>query len=307
MLDNKELFPEIDLFGKTIKLKGFYCPTEKRKICKYDCKDKAQIGLYINVNNICNADCKFCNIHNLQSANLLFDLVKFEDIFKELVEREILNRVAITGGEPFLSFDIINQILNIIYKYTNNLIVTINTNATYIDKIKELNHLDKILGVNISRHHYDDKLNDEIFSCKTATKEKLIEISKSVPSNILRLKCNLVKGYIDNIDEMKKYLEFASDIGAYTVGFVTLREENEFCVNNKVEIKDFGQDKDILHISSNYDRDYCQCNNYVYRSKDLKFIEIFDRYIQKKNDDYCFQLVYSNNELLTGFGKEKII
>ena len=307
MLDHKELFPEIDLFGKTIKLKGFYCPTEKRKICKYDCKDKAQIGLYINVNNICNADCKFCNIHNLQSANLLFDLVKFEDIFKELVEREILNRVAITGGEPFLSFDIINQILNIIYKYTNNLIVTINTNATYIDKIKELNHLDKILGVNISRHHYDDKLNDEIFSCKTATKEKLIEISKSVPSNILRLKCNLVKGYIDNIDEMKKYLEFASDIGAYTVGFVTLREENEFCVNNKVEIKDFGQDKDILHISSNYDRDYCQCNNYVYRSKDLKFIEIFDRYIQKKNDDYCFQLVYSNNELLTGFGKEKII
>ena len=307
MLDHKELFPEIDLFGKTIKLKGFYCPTEKRKICKYDCKDKAQIGLYINVNNICNADCKFCNIHNLQSANLLFDLVKFEDIFKELVEREILNRVAITGGEPFLSFDIINQILNIIYKYTNNLIVTINTNATYIDKIKELNHLDKILGVNISRHHYDDKLNDEIFSCKTATKEKLIEISKSVPSNILRLKCNLVKGYIDNIDEMKKYLEFASDIGAYTVGFVTLREENEFCVNNKVEIKDFGQDKDILHISSNYDRDYCQCNNYVYRSKDLKFIEIFDRSIQKKNDDYCFQLVYRNNELLTGFGKEKII
>lgn len=307
MLDNNELFPKIDLFGKTIKLKGFYCPTEKREICKYDCKDKAQIGLYINVNNICNADCKFCNIHNLQSANLLFDLVKFEKIFKELVERNILNRVAITGGEPFLSFDIVNQILDIIYKYTDNLIVTINTNATYIDKIKELNHLNKILGVNISRHHYDDKLNDEIFSCKTATKEQLIELSKFVPSNIIRLKCNLVKGYIDNIDEMKKYLEFASDIGAYTVGFVTLREENEFCINNKVEVKDFGQDKDILHISSNYDRDYCQCNNYVYRSKNLKFIEVFDRYIQKKNNDYCFQLVYSNNELLAGFGKDKII
>lgn len=307
MLTDKELFPEINLFGKTIKLKGFYCPTEKRKICKYDCKDKVQVGLYINVNNICNADCKFCNIHNFQSTNLLFDIIKFEKVFKQLIEKDVLNRVAITGGEPFLNFDIINQILDIIYKYTDKLIITINTNATCIDKVKELKHLDKILGVNISRHHYDDQLNDEIFYCKTATKEQLKELSKCVPSNILRLKCNLVKGYIDNIDEIKKYLEFASDIGAYTVGFVTLREENDFCKENKVEIKNLGQDEEILHISSNYDREYCQCNNYVYRSKDLKFIEIFDRYIKKKNNDYCFQLVYNNNELLTGFGKEKII
>ena len=129
MLKNEELFPEIELFGKKIKLKGFYCPTEERKICKFDCKDKAQVGLYINVNNICNADCKFCNIHNFQSANL-FDLTKFEKVFKELVEKDVLNRIAITGGEPFLSFELVNQILDIIYKYTDSLIVTINTNAT---------------------------------------------------------------------------------------------------------------------------------------------------------------------------------
>ena len=303
---NEELFPEVVLFGKKIKLKGFYCTTEQRKLCKYDCKSKAQVGLYINVNNICNASCKFCNIHNFQSTDS-FDLNKFEKIFKELVEKDVLNRVAITGGEPFLSFDVVNQILDIIYKYTDELTVTINTNATRIDKVRELHHLNKILGVNISRHHYDDELNNEIFSCKTATKQELIDLSKDVPKHIMRLKCNLVKGYIDNIEEMKKYLEFASDIGAYTVGFVTLREENEFCVNNKVEIRDLGKDEDVFQYSSFYDRDYCQCNNYIYRSKDMKFIEVFDRYIKKKTDDYCFQLVFNNNELLAGFGKEKII
>ena len=307
MLKKSEMFPVIDVFGKKIKFKGYYCTEKNRELCKEDCKKKVQVGLYIEVNKICNAHCKFCNIPSTQANNTKFDLKKFEKIFKELVERELLNRVAITGGEPFLTFEYLNSILDIIYKYSNNLLITINTNATNAYKITELHHLNDILGVNISRHHYDDKLNDEIFGCKTATREELIDISKRVPKHVMRLKCNLIKGYIDNIDEMKKYLEFATEINASNVGFVTLREENNFCKDNKIEINEFEKMNGILKVSNSHDRDCCECNNYVYMSDNGKFVNVFDRYIKKKSNDYCFQLVYSNNCLYEGFGKEIII
>lgn len=307
MLGKNVLFPSVELFGETVKFKGYYCTEKIREICKDDCKEQLQVGLYINIDNICNADCKFCNIHNLQSNNIQFDLEKFENVYKELVNKDLLNRVAITGGEPFLKFELVNEVLDIIYKYSDNLIVTINTNATQHYKILELHHLDKIEGVNISRHHFDDELNNEIFACDTATKQELSEISSKVPPNIMRLKCNLIKGYVDRIDKMKQYLEFASDINALTVGFVTLREENDYCKEHKVEIRDLKKDKDVLKVEGNFDREYCECSNYIYRSNSLKFINVFDRHIKKSTTNYCFQLLYSNNELLTGFGKEKIV
>lgn len=268
-------------------------------------KKSPMLALYVNINNICNAKCKFCNVHK-NMENIEFDLKKFEDVFKELVENNIIHKVAITGGETFLSFDIMNKLLDIIYKYSSKLMVTINTNGTFINKIKEIHHIEDLFGILVSRHHYLDDKNNEIFGCKTATKEELIKINKKLPERLLRLKCTLIKGYIDNIDEVKEYLEMASEIGIKNVGFAVLRAENEFCIEKKVQI-DFASDPEMLHVYSHCDGEYCRCNNYIYTAKNFKTVGLYDRSINKVNDKYCYQLLYNKNGLYAGFGKEKII
>ncbi len=304
MKDNLK-YPIINILGKDIKIKGYYCPQDCDSKCNVALKESPMLGLYVNINKICNAKCEFCNVHK-NMKNIDFDLNKFENVFKQLVKDNIIHKVAITGGETFLSFDIINGILDIVYKYSNDLLVTINTNGTFIDKIKDIHHLEKLYGILLSRHHYLDSVNNEIFGCKTATLEELKKLNKTLPEGLLRLKCTLIKGYIDNIDEAKKYLEMASQIGAKNVGFAVLRPENEFCKEKKVQI-DFSKDPEILHVYSHYDGEYCRCNNYIYTAKNFKSVGLYDRKIGKVNSDYCFQLLYNENNLYAGFGKEKII
>ena len=306
MLEDNEKYPIIDIFGKQIKIKGYFCAQEDCEDCRVAYKRTPMLGLYVNINQICNAKCKFCNVHENQT-DIKFDLEKFEKVFKELVDKKIIHKVAITGGETFLSFETINRILDIIYKYTDNLLVTINTNGSYANKIKELHHLDKLFAILLSRHHYDDSINEEIFSCKTVSKEELIDLNKRLPEGLLRLKCNLINGYIDNLDEVKKYLEMASEIGAKNVGFAVLRPENDFCKENKVIIKNFADIPGVIHVYSHSDGDYCECNNYIYTAQNFNSVGLYDRSVKKVNEAYCYQLLHNENNLYAGFGKEKII
>ena len=301
-----EKYPIIDIFGKKIKIKGYFCAQEDCEECGIAYKRTPMLGLYVNINNICNAKCKFCNVH-LNQSDINFDLEKFEKVFKELIDKKIIHKVAITGGETLLSFETINHILDIIYQYTDKLLVTINTNGSYASKIIDLHHLEKLFAILLSRHHYDDAINAEIFGCKTTTREELISLNKNLPEGLLRFKCSLIKGYIDNLDEIEKYLEFASEVGVKNVGFSILRPENDFCKENKVEIKNYTDNPNIIHVYSHCDGEYCKCNNYIYTAKNLKTVGLYDRSVNKVNNEYCYQLLYDNNNLYEGFGKEKII
>ena len=69
--------------------------------------------------------------------------------------------MSITGGEPLLSKEIF-KILDIIDNY-NFQMVTINTNATLLNASAEELAKHNIYGINISRHHYDEEKNNEIF------------------------------------------------------------------------------------------------------------------------------------------------
>ncbi len=306
MLEEDKKFPIIDIFGKKIKVKGYYCNQDDSNNGNSIIKNTPSLGLYVNINNICNAKCKFCNVHKNQ-LDINFDLEKFENVIQYLIKNKIIHKVAITGGETFLSFELINNIIDIIYKYSNHLMVTINTNGTFANKILELHHLNDLYAVLLSRHHYDDKINTEIFGCKTTTKELLIELNKKLPERLLRFKCTLMKGYIDNLEEVEKYLEFASEIGIKNVGFSVLRPENDFCKKNLVESMNYENISNVMHVYSHSDGDYCRCNNYIYTSKNFNSIGFYDRTVKKVNEEYCFQLLYNNNNLYAGFGKEMII
>ncbi|HHU59384.1 TPA: radical SAM protein, partial [bacterium] len=216
-----------------------------------------------------------------------------------------------TGGEPLLNVELLNKVLNLIFEVIEDAKVTLNTNGYNLEKIFELDNLSKIDGIHLSRHHYKDDVNNKIFGLDVVTKERLIEINKKLKNkHLLRLNCLLMKDHIGNIGEVNKYLELASKIGVFRVGFVSLMKVNEFCNDQFVDFNDVFKESQgtMLNTEKYYDTDICECKNGVYVAKNGEFIEYYARMTKSSKCDYCRQFVYSaDNKLTTGFGRESII
>jgi len=296
----------IKVFSKNILTKGYYC----NEYGNDDDKNKdIKLNLYISINDVCNARCKFCNIPNSKSLGSIFDISKLEVVLKELKKSDRLNRIAITGGETFLNIDLLNQIIDCITKNIEQPFITINTNGSFLNRISDIKNIDEIDGIHISRHHYDDSKNNEIFGIKTAAMNEINEANKKYGNNLIRLNCNLIKGYIDSYDEVEKYLNIAIQNDIFRVGFVGLMKINNFCEEKYVNFKHFIFGEDIIRTRQLYDTNICECENYVYYSGETgKTIEAYFRQVKDLNCNYCRQLSYTcDNKILSGFGKKPII
>lgn len=302
------MLKNLNIFGQDILVRSYNCSNEKREICSHDYVDNPRLNLYINVNDICNAQCSFCNVHKTPSSNEKIDYAKLKRVIEELYYKEILNWISFTGGETFLAIDSINKILDIIYTLDPNILVSINTNGTLLDRIGKIEALDNLNEIHISRHHYDDETNNQIFNVKTATTQELTDLGKRLRSNQLCLNCNMIKGFIDNPIDARKYLEFSGAINAYKMVFVSLMELNEFCKENFIHFSELGLLKSSLVTEELFDNDYCECKHLVHITDEGKPVYYYyRRSVKNKAPDYCRQLVYTaNNKLLTGFGKAQI-
>ena len=147
----------------------------------YHFKDAGDKQVYKNFNfsifvdDICNADCKFC-VAQLRYAhrNILYNKVhiknkreylrRLEEVLK--VVRPLNPSVSITGGEPTIS-PILTDVLKLIDKYGFRK-RTITTNGSGLFNIQDgdtiLNNLIKYHWdhLNISRTSYDDNINRKI-------------------------------------------------------------------------------------------------------------------------------------------------
>lgn len=300
------MYEEIEIFGEKIKIKNYACSSIKNEFNK----QKMKLNLYIKINDGCNAKCKFCSNREMQDMGKL-DLEKLEYVLKYFNERQLLNRISITGGEPTLKLDLLNDVANLIYKVIPDATVTINTNGNNLRELVNLDVIDKIEGIHISRHHYEDKINEKIFGAAVANEEDIKYVMGNVKNKkILRLNCLLMKNNIDRIEEVEKYLEFASKLGIFRVGFVSLMKINDYSIENFINFNDIFK-KEIMNPKTFvhfYDTNICECINGVYISKEGKFTEWYARMTKELDCKYTRQFVYtSNNKLTTGFGKEIII
>lgn len=300
------MYQEIELFGEKIKIKNYACSSIQNEYEKQDMK----LNLYIKINDGCNAKCKFCSNSEMQDMGQI-DLKKLEYVLEYFNNRKLLNRISITGGEPMLKIELLNKVANLIYKEIPNAIVTINTNGYNIREVIKLDAIDKIAGIHISRHHYEDKINTQIFGTKVATEEDIEYVMKNVKNKkLLRLNCLLIKNNIDKIEEVEKYLEFASKLGIFRVGFVSLMKVNDYSKENFIDFNDVFKEatmnpKTFMHF---YDTNICECINGVYISKQGEFVEWYARMTKELNCEYTRQFVYtSDNKLSTGFGKKILL
>lgn len=111
-------------------------------------KDEGVSVLYLLTTDGCNLGCKYCYIENILPENYSFSMMKEETAMKglQLFSEKISNmieepKVVIYGGEPLLNMPVVCKIIDRFkeMKFSGKLppktSLTINTNATLIDKV----------------------------------------------------------------------------------------------------------------------------------------------------------------------------
>lgn len=298
-------YEKIRLFGQDVKVRNYLCSSNP----DFYNQDHIALNLYVKINDACNGKCQFCSNSGLKDNGKL-DLVRLRDTISYLNDRKILNRISVTGGEPLLNPELLNDTLNTIFSVNDKFMVTFNTNGHNLRDVLGFDMIDKVEGIHISRHHYDDEVNSSIFAGDVATTDDIKYVMSNAGNrHLLRLNCLLMKDYIDSPEEIRKYLEYASDLDIFRVGFVSLMKVNDYCRSHFVDFNDvFDTIPNSRNVSHHYDKNLCECLNGMYISDSGKFLEYYARMTKENDCDYARQLVYtSDNRLTTGFGKKSLI
>lgn len=272
------------LRGKTFKLFERNCLEPSDEVGKD--KQEPFVDLTVLMTNGCNAACKFCC--NAGKEDFRFDVGEFLDFFDETRQRICVNKVTFTGGEPSLKVMDLNECLDFIEGKCN--LITVNTNGS---RLEALSH-PAIHRITLSRHHYLDEINDEIFGLKIGN-----PLVKSELKRKIALVCNLIKGRIDSTIEAYKMLEFASVNGIGDMSFVGLMPVNEWSRENAIPLNglSFGDDVLCTRRLCYEVPNVCHCSNHIYVAKNGRFVHYYMRHNMKPDFDKGSRVVWENNQV----------
>lgn len=264
------------------------------------------VNLYVKVTDECNAHCRFCcNAGCTKSSS--FNLPKLYQCIEEINRCGIrLNRICLTGGEPSLCYDrtceIIKHVEDDPYCFATQLQLNTNGLSENSHQLMKMKRLDVI---SISLHHYDKERLQDIYGVKIAGE---IACYPGIDKRKVNVSCNLIKGYIDSYEEVKKYLDFVASKGIRTIGFVSLMKVNDYCRENFIDYSgiEFESVPNLLLTRERHHESHCRCRNYVYQSENERMSEVYMR--QNMNPEYCASsLLYDGEYLRQGFNNDNII
>ena len=284
---NKKFEP-IVADGRQFDIKPYNCSPDAR----------GEFPLYINVTGRCNAKCQFCSNEALNpQENDGLDRDKLAKILGETCTR--ISRISISGGEPLLNQDNLKDLLETVKPFNRRM--TLNTNGKFLEQNIELLNEYKIESIQLSRHHYDDTKNNEIFGTETLPLDDLTRIPDRLKAD-LRINCLLIKDYIDNAEEVKNFLESISNTSISQVGFISMMQVNEFTSKNFVDYRDIISElnDDFILIDKMQDENRCTCTNHAYIAKNGMPIFVYFRYTEKY-DDSGRSLFFDCNGLKEGY------
>jgi len=296
---------DIKLFDTTLTVKENKCSLNGIKGTKID---KPYINMYVTLTNTCNASCNFCCNHKNRNKLIDFNFYKFYYIIHEVHRQLNINKLSFTGGEPALNIDLLKNCVKAVKDMDNEIFTIVNTNGSNLMKIAEFaEYFDSIA---ISRHHYKDDINGEIFDSLTIPHSDTIK--KFPYLDKLHLSCMLQKNCIKDAEDIMFYLEHAAKLGISDVGFVSLMPVNEYCKKNFIDFKNIDFDSiENLYISKEWNNEnYCRCRNYLYIPKfdesKINVVKMYTRYYV--DPSYCTStLVFDGEYLRKGFNGDIII
>jgi pyruvate-formate lyase-activating enzyme len=257
----------ITIFDKEIKLRSHECSFFGAKSEEYT---EPYINLYVRT-KFCNAKCSFCTYHSDASK---FNEKKYIEVLKELSTKVNIKKIAVSGGEPTLNWDNFITISSLAKEYAPNCELSMNTDGFRWERLFNDPIYKTYDYIQLSRHHYDDEMNNQIFKTKTPTSEEIKQISKlQIHPRQIQFRCNLIKGYIDNKEEVFKFLDWTNNVEINDVGLVSLMPINEYSKENFIyfHIKELIGENFILTKKWERYGGGCECFNYVYLPQDDKF------------------------------------
>ena len=287
----------MELFGKEISLRTHYCQLFDNEIEEVK---EPYINLYVRFKG-CNANCEFCEFQNDAA---FFDELKFATILNQLKDKVRIKKIAFTGGEPTLDYKKFRKVVDIAEQFTPDSFFVLNSNGYRLNKV--LTDDIRIDNISLSRHHYVDKINNEILGFNSMSANEIKKWNQKIP-DLIHLSCNLIKGYIDTRERAYTYLDKASSIGAKSVGFVSLMPINQYCKDNFIDFRDMNLESDRFNLTKQLKyKDMCICHNYFYLPKtkaDMVFVYTKNTY---KPYDITTSLVFDGRNLKQGYGNDII-
>lgn len=186
-----------------------------------DCKNN---GINIKITNACNCDCDFC----IEKGGLEPD----EKSVQTLIDATNLldfESVLILGGEPLI-YPHLEQYL----KGIKNKRIYLTTNGTLLtDAMAEM--LSKYLtAINISIHHYTEVENAKAYKYPNYTFDNIRSAIRVFNKHNIpvRINANLVKGILDNSEEVRAMIYFAQFMGANSIRFAEMQHCEELWVDS---------------------------------------------------------------------------
>lgn len=292
----------MNLFGKTIEIQRYGCSEPlgmTRMLPPF-------VNLYVKVTNGCNAYCRFCCNSGSRRIST-FNLSKLYECIEEINHSAIrLNRICLTGGEPSLCYDRTHDIIKFIQSSSDctGTQLQLNTNGLSVDAYRLMRH-SRLDVISVSLHHYDKDAVEEIYGCKP---DSGIANYPGVDCRKLNVSCNLISGYIDSADEVKKYLDFVAARGIRTVGFVSLMKKNDYCREKFIDFSeiDFDSIPHLILTRERHHQTHCKCRNYIYKAINGAMLEVYMR--ENLDPEYCASsLLFDGENLRQGFNNDNII
>lgn len=233
----------------------------------------------------CNGKCNFCFWNKSKTCNNYISRLK--ETLNNLPSQ--FYQLSLTGGEPTIS-PYFKKILEIIdnKKFKHIVLTTNGTNILeHINIIKN-----KIKYINISRHHYDDTINSNIFKTDTIpNKEELKIICNELKKNKIDITLSAVlTENLNNKNDIDNFILFAKEMRVNSVFFRKQHGDNIDKTN-------------VEKVYSNYP--YINESNCPVCRSDKQLIEnVFVTWKASKKEPsnelgYIYELVFNENGKLT--------
>ena len=204
--------------------------------------------LRLAVTDRCNLRCQYCMPENGIDIVERKELLSFKEMYRitRVLSELGVNKVRLTGGEPFVRKDFIELVKSLSYNDRLDQINITSNGALIKDHIQELENL-KVKSINLSI----DSLKAEKFLHITRRNqfERVWEAYELLVKSSLELKLNVVVQSGFNTDEIVDFIELTRDTPVY-VRFI---EEMPF--NGKGQrkvIENWNYDRIIESISKQY-------------------------------------------------------
>ena len=295
---------EIELLGTKLRVKNTICARDGGAYRPKPAQIKLQLSILPT--RFCPAHCPFCiaaptgNTEKLQPEKLRRTLLLLRG-------EDCVRGISITGGEPFTDPVLLDEVISLIFDiFGRGMEVTVDTNGSGIRQLQSIRSLRYVDTIHISRHHWDDARNEQIFGCAMPTAQALREAVQAVGlPDLFVLNCVLLSGGVATAEDAHRYLDFALETGAGKVSFITAAPVNAWTAAQRVSFDSVLRDDDpsLLFVRGYRDFDCCRCRDGVYLSPGGRLIEFYGRCSDASRADYCRGLVIEpDGTLRAGYG-----